>query len=381
MIESFFHKAFITREDAGMICKKASYYRFRNIESSVIEFSDGINVIYGDNAVGKTSAIEGIYLCAQGRSHRTSHEKDYIKFGEDYGAVSVLYEDRNRQNELNMFWSQKGKRQCKMNDVMIRKMSEFIGNFRAVLFTPEHLSIVKEGPAMRRSFLDNAISQLDKLYVTSLQRYAAILVQRNKIIAEAFRDPSLLDTVDVWSEQLAEEAAVISKKRSVYIDRLSSYVADIFRDMTGGREVPKLVYTGKKTKEEYLSLLKNNLQREIRYGATLFGTHKDDVTIFLNDKEARSYASQGQQRSFSLALKLAEGEISKDESGEYPVFLFDDVLSELDKKRREYIMAGLHKRQVIMTTCEREDVIKNSNLIYASGGKFYQNPAQTEKEW
>ncbi|MBR6769465.1 MAG: DNA replication/repair protein RecF [Clostridia bacterium] len=364
-----------------MICKKASYYRFRNIEASQIEFSDRINVIYGDNAVGKTSAIEGIYLCAQGRSHRTSHEKDYIKFGEDYAAVSLWYEDANRKNELSILWSQKGKRQCRMNDVPIKKMSEFIGNFRAVLFTPEHLSIVKEGPAMRRSFLDNAISQLDKLYVTSLQRYAAILAQRNKIIAESFREPSLLETVDVWSEQLAEEAAVISKKRRIYIDRLSNYVADIFRDMTGGREVPKLVYTGEKTKEEYLSLLQNNLQREIRYGATLFGTHKDDMTIFLNEKEARSYASQGQQRSFSLALKLAEGEISKDESGEYPVFLFDDVLSELDKNRREYIMAGLSGRQVIMTTCEREDVIKNCNLIYASGGRFMKNSAQSEKEW
>ena len=364
-----------------MICKKASYYRFRNIESSEIEFSDRINVIYGDNAVGKTSAIEGIYLCAQGRSHRTSHEKDYIKFGEDYAAVSVVYEDANRRNELSMLWSQKGRRQCRMNDVAIKKMSEFIGNFRAVLFTPEHLSIVKEGPAMRRSFLDNAISQLDKLYVTSLQRYAAILAQRNKIISDSFKDPSLLDTIDVWSEQLAEEAAVISQKRSLYIERLSGYVADIFRDMTGGREVPKLVYTGEKTKDEYLTLLKDNLQREIRYGATLFGTHKDDVTIFLNDKEARSYASQGQQRSFSLALKLAEGEISRDESGEYPVFLFDDVLSELDQNRREYIMSGLSGRQVIVTTCEREELYKNSNMINASGGQFFQNTPHTEKEW
>lgn len=364
-----------------MICKKASYYRFRNIEASEIEFSDRINVIYGDNAVGKTSAIEGIYLCAQGRSHRTSHEKDYIKFGEDYAAVSVCYEDTDRTCDLSMLWSQKGKRQCRINDIPIKKMSEFIGNFRAVLFTPEHLSIVKEGPAMRRSFLDNAISQLDRMYVGSLQRYAAILAQRNKIIADSFKEPSLLDTVDIWSEQLAEEAAVISQKRSAYIERLSGYVADIFRDMTGGREVPRLIYTGAKTKDEYLSLLKDNLQREIRYGATLFGTHKDDVTIFLNEKEARSYASQGQQRSFSLALKLAEGEISKDESGEYPVFLFDDVLSELDKSRREYILSGLDRRQVIMTTCEREDKIKNSNLIFASGGQFYKKAPQSEKEW
>ena len=364
-----------------MICKKARYYRFRNIEEAEIDFSEGINVIYGNNAVGKTSAIEGIYLCAQGRSHRTSHEKEYIKFGEDYAAVSVLYQDQNRQNEMSMLWSKKGKRQCRMNDVPLKKMSEFIGHFRAVLFTPEHLSIVKEGPAMRRGFLDNAISQLDKLYVSSLQRYASILAQRNKILADSFRNPSLLDTIDIWSEQLAEEAALISEKRSLYIERLSRYVADIFRDMTDGKEVPRLLYSGQKTKEEYLSLLKENLEREIRFGATLFGTHKDDVNILLNEKEARSYASQGQQRSLSLSFKLAEGEISRDESGEYPVFLFDDVLSELDQNRREYIMSGLSGRQVIVTTCEREELYKNSNMINASGGQFFQNTPHTEKEW
>ena len=165
-----------------MICKRARYYRFRNIEAEEIVFDDGLNIIYGDNAVGKTSALEGIYLCAQGRSHRTSHEKDFIKFGEEYGAVSLLYEDANRQNEIGIMWSQKGKRQCQMNDMPIKKMSEFIGHFRAVLFTPEHLSIVKEGPGMRRHFLDNAISQLDRSYVAALQRYGAILIQRNTIL-------------------------------------------------------------------------------------------------------------------------------------------------------------------------------------------------------
>lgn len=354
-----------------MICKRARYYQFRNIASEELIFDDGINIICGDNAVGKTSAIEGIYLCAQGRSHRTSHEKEYIKFGEELSSVNLLYRDRNRENEIGITWSQKGRRSCMKNGVSIKKMSEFIGHFRAVLFTPEHLSVVKEGPSMRRSFLDNAISQLDKVYVGSLQRYASILMQRNRVLADAFKEPALLDTIDVWSRQLSEEAALISQKRRIYVERISRYVADIFKDMTDGRETPTLVYTGERTAEDFYKLLTENLQKELRYGATVYGTHKDDVTIYLNGKEARSYASQGQQRSLSLALKLAEGEISKEDTGEYPVFLFDDVLSELDKNRKEYLMAGLTDRQVIITTCEREGFSRSNHIITASGGRFF----------
>ncbi len=353
-----------------MICKKARYFQFRNIVSSEIEFDEGINIISGDNAVGKTSAIEGIYLCAQGRSHRTSHEKDYIRFGEELAAVSLVYEDRDRENEIGITWSAKGRRSCMRNDMPIRKMSEFIGHFRAVLFTPEHLSIVKEGPAMRRGFLDGAISQLDRLYVSSLQRYASILQQRNRILQDAFKEPSLLDTLDVWSKQLAEEAAVISQKRRRYVERLSCHVGDVFSDMTSGKEVPTLIYSGEKSAEEYYRLLSANLEREIRYGATMFGTHKDDVTILLNEKEARSYASQGQQRSLALALKLAEGELSREDSGEYPVFLFDDVFSELDKQRKDYLMAGLSGKQVIITTCEKEAFHQHNHMIIANGGAF-----------
>ena len=361
-----------------MICKKARYYQFRNIVSEELIFDEGINIICGDNAVGKTSAIEGIYLCAQGRSHRTSHEKEYIRFGEELAAVTLLYEDRERENEIGITWSAKGKRSCMKNGVSLKKMSEFIGHFRAVLFTPEHLSIVKEGPGMRRSFLDAAISQLDRIYVGNLQRYHSILMQRNRILTDAYKEPSLLDTIDVWSKQLAEEAAAISQKRRRYVERLSGYVRDIFSDMTGGREKPELVYTGERTAEEFEKQLTENLQRELRYGSTLFGTHKDDVTILLNGKEARSYASQGQQRSLSLVLKLAEGEISREDTGEYPVFLFDDVLSELDNSRKEYLMAGLTGRQVIITTCEKAGFLKNNHMIMASDGRF--TSSLTEKE-
>lgn len=353
-----------------MVCRQANYYNFRNIENETIRFENGINILCGDNAVGKTSAIEGIYLCAQGRSHRTSHEKDYIRFEEDMANVTIRYADQNRESILGMTWSRKGRRSCVKNDVPIKKMSEFIGHFRAVLFTPEHLSIVKEGPSMRRNFLDNAISQLDRVYVASLQRYAAILMRRNRILADSQKDPSLLKTVDIWSKQLADEAEILSEKREAYVKRVQGYVQTIFFDMTGGRETPTLTYSGAKSAEEYEKLLTENLDRELRYGSTMFGIHKDDITIGLNGKEARGFASQGQQRSLSLAMKLAEGEISREEAGEYPVFLFDDVLSELDKGRREYLMKGLRDRQVILTTCEKEGFSQNSNIIYAKGGRF-----------
>ena len=354
-----------------MIARSAKYHNFRNIASAEIAFCDGINIISGDNAVGKTSAIEGIYLCALGRSHRTSREKEFIKFGEEAARVELCYEDINRKQLLTMAWSQKGRKQCTKNGVNIRKMSEFIGHFRAVLFTPEHLSIIKDGPAERRSFLDNAISQLDPLYVASLQRYHAVLQQRNRILQDAQKDPALLDTLDIWSRQLADEAAVLSKKREEYISRAEGYVKDIFLDMTGGREVPTLVYSGAKDADEYYRLLTENTVREMHYGASLYGIHKDDITIYLNEKEARSYASQGQQRSLSLAMKLAEGEISREESGEYPVFLFDDVLSELDHQRKQYVMKGLSDRQVIITTCEDDIFPKESYRINVKDGVFF----------
>ena len=354
-----------------MICKSASYEHFRNITSAEIAFSDGINLILGDNAVGKTSAIEGIYLCALGRSHRTSREKDFIQFCEEAARISLTYEDQSRRNTLAMAWSQRGRKQCAKNGVVMRKMSEFIGHFRAVLFTPEHLSIIKDGPAMRRAFLDNAISQLSPTYVAALQRYQNVLQQRNRILQDALKDPSLLDTIDIWSMRLSEEAASISAFRAAYTLRANRYVKDIFKDMTDGRECPELLYTGERGQEEFYKQLSENVTREMYHGATMFGTHKDDITVLLNGKEARSYASQGQQRSLSLAMKLAEGEISREDTGEYPVFLFDDVLSELDSARKQYVIAGLTGRQVIITTCERDIFPKDSYQINVKDGRFY----------
>ena len=354
-----------------MICKRSNYKQFRNIVSQTIEFAPEINVIYGENAEGKTNAIEGIYLCSQGRSHRTFHEKDFIGFESEIATVGVLYETASRgEVSLGIKYMRSGGKICDKNRVPVAKMSEFIGNFRTVLFTPEHLQIVKSSPQFRRRFLDSAISQISPIYVASLQRYNRALVQRNKLLALARERGGEVDpSIEVWSISLTKEAALISKMRNDYTKKLSNIVDEIFSDMTFGREKPEIIYRSYCEENEFIKMFTSSLEREIRFGATLFGPHKDDIEILLNSREAKNFASQGQQRSLALALKLSEGEISKEVSGEYPVFLFDDVLSELDEKRREFIVSRILGKQVIVTSCE-QNKISGAKMIRCKDGRY-----------
>ncbi len=356
-----------------MICTSVFYQNFRNIAEEKIDFSPETNLILGVNAQGKTNALEGMYLCAQGRSHRTAHEREFIRFGESFAQVSLNYRDARRDNQLAIRYKG-GRKGCQKNGVTLKKMSEFIGNFRAVLFTPEHLSIVKEGPALRRSFLDSALSQLSPGYVSSLQTYTRALMQRNKLLLAAQKGEvsGVEPLAEVWSMQLAKESAYLAKERDAYVQALGEIVQTIFADMTVGKEVPTVEYHGMMDEAAFFARLTENLDREIRAGTTLYGIHKDDLTLTINGKEARSYGSQGQQRSLALAMKLAEGELSKKETGEYPVFLLDDILSELDATRKAYVLSGIRGKQVIMTACEDLSTVLpgSCNIIRCEGGKY-----------
>ena len=356
-----------------LFCKKIIYKDFRNIESSSLEFCPGTNIFVGQNAEGKTSAVEGIYLFARGKSFRSQHDIDMIRFDCDYASIDMEFNDTRREHKMRIAYSRDGRRLCKHNGVDIKKLSEFIGHFRAVIFCPNHLSLVKDGPSVRRSFIDTAISQIQPSYVGLLQKYNSILSQRNALIKNAYFQRDVFDaTVEYWSEQLAEAAERISIKRAWYTDMLSEYSNALIGDMTGGREELKISYRSQKTKEEYFKELCSNHERELKYGSTLYGVHKDDLDIELLGRDARSFASQGQQRSIALALKLSEGEISRKECGSYPVFLLDDVLSELDNKRREYILSGLKDRQTFITSCNEDDFkdIGNAVTYTVNQGKF-----------
>ena len=348
-----------------MYCKKISVRNFRNIPEAEVTFSEGVNILLGENAQGKTNLLEAIFYPSVGRSFRGAHTPEMIRFGESFAEIDLNFRDAKRDQEIKVRIFRDKQRQIEKNGMKMEKLSDIVGSFRAVLFCPEHLSMIKDGPSQRRSYMDMAISRMAPMYIHSLQKYNYLLHQRNALIKSAYSDRGTFDaTIELWSEQLAHEAAFISEMRLKFIRRVSGYVAECFSEMTGERERPTVVFDGssgqpeeeyldrEKTKEKYYTLLTSSYDREISAGATLWGIHKDDLDIRLNGKSARIYGSQGQQRSLALALKLAEGEICREEFGDYPVFLFDDVLSELDGTRREYLLHKIKDKQVILTSCE-----------------------------
>lgn len=348
-----------------MYCKRITARNFRNIEEAEVEFCDGVNILAGENAQGKTNLLEGIFYTSVGRSFRGAHTPEMISFGKPTAELKIDFKDSKRDQTIKVTMFRDKQRKIEKNGVKMDKLSDIVGAFRAVLFCPEHLSMIKDGPAGRRSYMDMAISRDHPMYMYSLQRYAYLLKQRNTLIKSAYNDRATFDgTVELWSEQLAAEAAIIADMRLSFIERVSSHVAEIFEEMTGEKEIPTLKYEGSsgqpteeyhdrgRTKEKYFELLMSNHDREISAGATLWGIHKDELDIAINGKKARIFCSQGQQRSLALALKLAEGEICREEFGDHPVFLFDDVLSELDETRRDYLIHKIHGKQVIITSCE-----------------------------
>lgn len=355
-----------------MLCKKVELQNFRNAECETVTFDSGINVLHGENAQGKTNLLEAIYYVSLGKSFRGSKDAEIIRFGEEYAAISLDFIAQGREQNVTMRFSDNArqKKTVTHNGVKITKLSELVGEFRAVLFSPDHLQMIKDGPSLRRNYLDVAISQLKPMYLHSLQKYNKILLNRNKLIKNAEEDRATFDsTIDFWSAQLAHEAAIIAKARAEYVQKSGDIIADFYRRMCQSGEIdetPELIYAGSAkqdgelyfdtevTEKNFLRLLTDFHEREIAAGSTLYGIHKDDIIINLNGKNTRLYSSQGQQRSLALAMKLAEGEICRMDCGEYPVFLFDDVFSELDSIRRKNLLREIADRQVIITSCESD---------------------------
>lgn len=368
-----------------MIAKRLICRNFRNIAEADIALSPGVNVFLGNNAEGKTNALEAIYLMAAGKSFRTPREREMVRFGSPFFEVKLDIEDMRREQEMvfRAYSAEVGKRrECSKNGAPVARLAELVGVFRAVLFCPEHLMLVKAGPAERRSFLDVALCQISRQYLTALATHNKVLSERNawlKKLADGWNDDGVLD---IYSRQLASCASEISVARREYVDRLDRCVKRFFEELSDGgpAETPSLVYKNSlKTDERlsreeicqrYLERLRANTEREKAAGATLYGSHKDDVEIFLDGREARLYASQGQQRSLALAMKLGEGEISMEYTGEHPVFLFDDVLSELDLIRQRFLLSRLGDRQVIMTACTPPPFAGNVRYIYVEEGKY-----------
>ena len=388
------------------VCQQIEIQNFRNIESASVTFEDGVNLLHGDNAQGKTNLLEAVYFTALGKSFRPVKEAELIRFGEDAAFLQNSFHDSIRRQTLSVrLFAGRARRVVEQNGMKVEKMSDMVGAFRVVLFCPEHLSLIQGGPELRRNYLNVALSQLRPLYLQSLQRYNRILKERNALLKRAPEDMvTFRATEPLWSVQLAREAAIVTAHRARYVRQVSEHVRSCFADMMkkyeGGAELPELTYIPTlgsewmekngalqeqsaaqpsvledlpRLEERYLELLSSRHDREIGAGATLWGVHKDDIRITLNGHPARLYASQGQQRSLALAMKLAEGWVSALESGgDMPVFLFDDVLSELDVHRRDYLVSEMRGRQVIMTACDPSaaDFGERIHLIRVNGGRY-----------
>lgn len=352
---------------------------FRNIESCDITFSDGVNLLFGENAQGKTNAIEGIYLFARGKSFRKTGEKELFRFGEEGFSLSLSYEKEGEENTLS-YTVFKNERKRMKNGYKVG-LSEMIGDFRAVLFTPDHLLLVKQGPEERRSFLDIAISQCYPSYLKYYADYKKTVEERNALLRFASKGMAIdHEELRSWSYSLAQYASYIYLYRKKYIERLEGYASSFMKEISDGRETLSLSYKCDIENTEdravamkrYLTVFTSETAREISAGTTLFGILRDDMEISLNEKSARFFASQGQQRSVVLSLKLAEGEVSREITGEYPVFLFDDVLSELDEKRREYLLKERGDKQILITSCSKgESDLASETVIEVKNGVFH----------
>ena len=347
-----------------MIIKRFSAENFRNIKKCDIEFSPGVNLLHGKNAQGKTNALEGIYIFSRGKSFRGRDDAELVRFGAEGFRIGIEFEDRFGEETLEYALFGK-ERQRKKNGYKISKITEMVGSFKCVLFYPDNLGLVKDGPEERRSFLNVAASACYPTYMKHYSDYKSALENRNCILKfmqkGMFYDRYELDS---WSASMAEYASYIYIFREEYLKKLEVYAKRIMKEISEGREeleilhvsdIPSGITDRKEVFEEYLRAFSSSIDRESAAGVTLFGPHREDIEIKINGKSARSFASQGQQRSIVLSLKLAEGEVIKEISGEYPVFLFDDVLSELDDRRRKYVLSGKGEKQIIITSCEPDE--------------------------
>ena len=377
-----------------MRIRNISLKNYRNIETADIDFSDGINILLGENANGKTNAVEAIYQFAQGKSFRTKNNTESISFDKNMCDLSLDFVSDKSDKNLKMsvkLYKDKSKR-FYYNNIHVKKVIEFIGNFRAVLFTPDHLGLVKGNPETRRRFIDMAISQIKPIYLSYLIDGNRVLTQRNhllKYIKQTGETEEKLEQFFIWTKKYAKYSAVITRYRGEYTERLKEFVPGFYNGLSKGREGVKLSYVSNINRHDkdfkdfnnfetceglYCEVFSRGIKEELSAGTTLYGPQRDDLYIEIDDKSARGIASQGQQRSAVLALKLAEGDISKISHGEYPVFLLDDILSELDNTRQDFILKNLLDRQVIITCCNSEllNGVNISKMVKVENGKFEQ---------
>lgn len=359
-----------------MYVKRLMVKNFRCYEDLDVELSPNINIVYGKNAQGKTNLLEAVYYCATGRSHRTSYDKECIRYDQSEAMIKIWYE-KYKQDQIEIHLRKNGRKSVAINGYPAQKINELFGCFHVVVFSPEDLSLIKNGPARRRKFMDMEICQVDPIYLHDLQQYCKVLRQRNQLLKEIAKNPSKKETIFAWDTQLAQYGIKVMKRRAQFVSQLETFTGQIHASITHGEEKLKILYENAVPMDVnmFQRMLEKDLARDIRYGTTASGPHHDDLALYVDKADVRVYGSQGQQRTTALSMKLAELEMMKEEIGHSPVLLLDDVMSELDKDRQLHLAKYIQENQTIITCTGIEDSIRHlpaGKMFEVQKGKIIQ---------
>lgn len=360
-----------------MIIKSIEMNNFRNYDFLDIEFNKDINILYGDNAQGKTNILEAIYVCSTTKSHKGSKEREIIKLGKEESHIRILVEKDTIIHKIDMHLKKNKTKGIAIDGIPIRKSSELIGFIHVVFFSPEDLNIIKNGPGERRRFIDMELCQLDKIYLHNLTKYNKILNQRNNLLKQIGFNRELLDTLSVWNKQLLEYGKKIIVRRKEFIQELNDIIYGIHKKLSGEKEELRIQYDSNVTSEMFENKLEKSMERDILLKMTNVGPHRDDISFFVGEHDIRKFGSQGQQRTSALSLKLAEIELVKKTTKDKPILLLDDVLSELDRNRQNYLLDSIGEIQTIVTCTGLEEFI-NKKLSFHSIYKVVEGTVVNE---
>ena len=342
-----------------MILKSLELANFRNYEELNISFDKGTNILYGDNAQGKTNILEAIYVSATTKSHKGSKDKEIINFDKEEAHIRTYLEKENVETRVDMHLRKNKSKGIAIDGHKIKKAADLMGLLNVVFFSPEDLSIIKDGPAERRRFADMELCQLDSFYLYNLNHYNKIIGQRNKLLKDMYFQPELKETLNIWDSQLVSFGSKIIERREQFVKQLGDIIFDIHKKLSGGKEELVIAYEPDVSIEDFEKQMKYNQDKDIRLKQTTTGPHRDDFSFVVNGVDIRKYGSQGQQRTAALSLKLSEIELVKKISKDTPVLLLDDVLSELDSNRQNYLLNSIGNIQTIISCTGLDEFINN----------------------
>ncbi len=359
-----------------MKVKSLELRNYRNYENLTIDLGEGKNILYGDNAQGKTNVLEALYLSATTKSHRGSRDREIIRFDQDEAHIRTIVCKREQDYQIDMHLRSSKTKGVAVNKVPIHKASELFGILNIVFFSPEDLNIIKNGPAERRKFMDMELCQLDKVYLSDLTRYHKTLQQRNHLLKDIHYRPDLQDTLAVWDSQLIHYGRGIIRKRNEFVGHLNMIIGEIHEKITGGKEKIVISYEPDTEEEAFEQKLENAREKDLKLIQTTVGPHRDDIIFHVNGMDIRKYGSQGQQRTSALSLKLSEIRLVEQIIHDKPVLLLDDVLSELDGSRQNYLLNSIVDIQTLITCTGLDEFVKNrleeDRIFEVCEGRIYR---------